>query len=130
MCLLIKLCTHAELNCFELIICIKMDLALNNLQGLICHETQTTNHSIVEFLNSSILFHGTLIGTTTPDQSRPESNGCEEVLRIPQCSSITGTSPSDCLVSYPEHSLVGWGFYPSAELRSVDSTAPADGENR
>ncbi len=26
----------------ELIICIKMDLALNNLQGLICHKTQTT----------------------------------------------------------------------------------------
>ena len=26
----------------ELIICIKMDLALNNLQRLICHKTQTT----------------------------------------------------------------------------------------
>ena len=26
---------------------------------------------------------------------------------IPQSSSITGNSPSDCLVSYPEHSLVG-----------------------
>ena len=25
----------------ELIICIKMDLALNNLQMLICHKTQT-----------------------------------------------------------------------------------------
>ena len=24
-------------------ICIKMDLALNNLQRLICHKTQTTN---------------------------------------------------------------------------------------
>ena len=28
------------------------------------------------------------------------------VLRIPQSPSITGTSPSDCLVSYPGHSLV------------------------
>ena len=26
----------------ELIICIKMDLALNNLQRLICHKTQQT----------------------------------------------------------------------------------------
>ena len=31
----------------------------------------------------------------------------EEVLRIPQISSITGTSPADCLVSYPGHSLGG-----------------------
>ena len=31
------------LNLFEieLFICIKMDLALNDLQGLICHKTQT-----------------------------------------------------------------------------------------
>ena len=36
-----KLCTHAKLELFEmeLIICIKMDLALNNLQRLICHKT-------------------------------------------------------------------------------------------
>ena len=31
------------------------------------------------------------------------------VLRIPQSSNITGTSPSNCLVSYPQHSL-GWGL--------------------
>ena len=29
----------------KLIICIKMDLALNNLQGLICHKTQTNKLS-------------------------------------------------------------------------------------
>ena len=29
------------------------------------------------------------------------------VTRIPQSSSITGTSPSDCLVTYPGH-LLGW----------------------
>ena len=34
-------------------------------------------------------------------QSGPGRNGDEEVLRIPQSSSITGTSPSDFLVSYP-----------------------------
>ena len=32
-----------ELFQIELIIYIKMDLALNNLQRLICHETQPTN---------------------------------------------------------------------------------------
>ena len=31
----------------------------------------------------------------------PGSNGNERLLCIPQSSSITGTSPSDCLVSYP-----------------------------
>ena len=30
----------------ELIICIIMDLALNNLQKLICHKTQTNNQSV------------------------------------------------------------------------------------
>ena len=40
-------------------------------------------------------------------QSGPGSNGNEGVLRIPQSSSTAGTSPSDCLVSYPGHSLGG-----------------------
>ena len=39
--------------------------------------------------------------------------------------SITGTSPSDCLVSYTGHSL-WWESYPSAEKQSLYSTAPAD----
>ena len=46
-----------------------------------------------------------LSGATNPKQSGPTSDGHNEALRIPQSSSITGTSPSDCLVSYPEHSL-------------------------
>ena len=45
------------------------------------------------------------------------------MLRIPQRSSVSGTSPSDCLVSYPRHSL--GGSYPSAEMQSGYSTAPA-----
>ena len=53
----------------------------------------------------------TLSGATTPGQSGPGSNGNEGVLRIPQGPSITGTSPSDCLVSYPGHSL-GVGLTP------------------
>ena len=38
-------------------------------------------------------------GATTPGQNGSGSDGNEEVLHIPQSSSITGTSPSDCLVS-------------------------------
>ena len=62
----------------------------------------------------------TLSITTTPVQSGHGSDGNEGVLRIPQSSSITGTSSSDCLVSYPGHSLE-WS-YPSVEVQSVYST--------
>ena len=65
----------------------------------------------------------TLSGTTTPCQSGPESNGNEGVPRFPQ-SSKTGASPSDCLVSYPGHSLEE--SYPSTEMQLVYSTAQAD----
>ena len=67
---------------------------------------------------------GPLSGITTPEQSGPESDGCEGALCIPQSSSITGASPSDCLVSYPGH-LFG-GSYPSAEKLSIYSTSLAD----
>ena len=43
----------------------------------------------------------TLSGASTPGQSGPGSDGHKEVLRIPHISSITGASPSNCLVSYP-----------------------------
>ena len=46
-----------------------------------------------------------LSGATIPGQSGPGSNGNEGLLFIPQSFSITGTSPIDCLVSYPGHSL-------------------------
>ena len=52
-----------------------------------------------------------LFSTTIPGQSEPKSGGNKEVLHISQSSSITGTSPSDCLVPYPRH-LLGWGFLP------------------
>ena len=65
-----------------------------------------------------------LSGAFTPSQNGPGSNGNEGVLCIPQSASTAGTSPSDCLVSYPGHSLRG--SYPSAEVQSVYSTAPAD----
>ena len=44
--------------------------------------------------------------------SGPGSNGNEGVLHIPQSSRITGTSPSDCLVSYPGLPLRGGGLTP------------------
>ena len=43
----------------------------------------------------------TLSVAAIPGQSGPGSDGNERVLCIPQ--SVTGTSPSDCLVSYPGH---------------------------
>ena len=42
-----------------------------------------------------------LSGTTTPEQSGRENDGNEDLLGIPQNSSITATSPLDCLVLYP-----------------------------
>ena len=57
-------------------------------------------------------------------QSGPGSDGNEGILRIPQSSSITGTSLSNCLVSYPGHSL--GGSYTWTEKQSMYSTAPAD----
>ena len=65
-------------------------------------------------LKKKVLFSAVWsIGDTTPGQSGPGGNGNEGVLCIPQSSSITGTSPSDYLVSYPRHSLSG-GVLPSA----------------
>ena len=62
--------------------------------------------------NSSIWsLDRTLSGATTSGQSGPGSDGNEKVLVIPISSSITGTLPSDCLVSYPGHSL-GWRVLP------------------
>ena len=49
----------------------------------------------------------TLSGATTPVRSGPGSDDNEGVLYIPLSYSITGASPSDCLVSYLGHSLGG-----------------------
>ena len=59
----------------------------------------------------------TLSGATTPVQSGPGSDGNKGVLHIPQRFSITGATPSDCLVSYPGLSL-GGGSYSSVSLSS------------
>ena len=91
--------------------------------------SQTVLIQIIQFsistqFSSIYPIDSALSGATTPCQSGPGSNGNEGVLRIPQSSSVTGTSLSDCLVSYPGHILEG--SYPSAEMQSVYSTVPAD----
>ena len=60
----------------------------------------------------------TISGDTTPKQSGPRSHGNEGVLCISQSSKIIGTSPLDCLVSYPGHLLEG-GVLSSAEISLV-----------
>ena len=68
----------------------------------------------------------TLSGVTIPEQIITVTNSNEGLLCIPQNSIITGTSPSDSLVSYTGHSLSV--SYSSAEVQLVHSTAPADRE--
>ena len=67
----------------------------------------------------------TLSGATTLGQSGPGSDGNERVLCISLSSSVTAASTSDCLLSYPGHSF--GEYYPSAEMHSVHSIAPAGG---
>ena len=63
---------------------------------------------------------GPLSGVTTPGQSGSGRDGNEGVLLHSQKLQYYC---SDCLVSYPGHSLVE--YYPSAEKLSVYSTAQA-----
>ena len=81
---------------------------------------------IINTLFSSIWPIGRILShANTLGQSELGSNGNEGVLHIPQSSSITGTLTSDCLVSYPGHSLVeGSYFFDMKHL--VYFTAPAD----
>ena len=86
---------------------------------------RTIQLSISAQLSSICSIDRALSGATTPGKSEHGDDGNEDVLCIPLSSSITGTSSSDCLVSYPGHSL-GEGSYPFAEKQSVYSTALAD----
>ena len=56
-----------------------------------------------------------------PDPIGTGSDGNEGVLCIPQSSSITKVSSSDCLLSYP-----GYTFYSSAGIQLVYSAGSAD----
>ncbi len=59
---------------------------------------QTIQFSISIQFSSIQPIDRTLSGATTSGQNGPGSEVNEGVLYIPQSSSITGTSPSDCLV--------------------------------
>ena len=94
---------------------------------------QTIQFSISTHYNSIWPIDRTLSCASTPGQSGPGSDSNEQVLHIPQSSSITGTSPPDCLVSYPGHSLKREvlplcreaisGFYSSVQMGKVLSQA-------
>ena len=73
---------------------------------------------------SILLLDKTLSRATPPDQSEPGSDRNDRTLRIPQSSSVTRTTPSDCLVSYLGHSFRE--SYSSARKQLVFSTALAD----
>ena len=66
-----------------------------------------------------------LSGATTPGQNGFRGVGNEEVLCIPQSSSITGATTSDGFMSYPGHTF-GVGSYSSAEMQLVYFTTPTN----
>ena len=77
-----------------------------------------------KFYNTFCPIDKTQLGTTSTGYSEPGSDGNERVLHIPQSSSITEASPSDCLVLSTGYS---WGrSCTSAEMQSVYSTTPVD----
>ena len=67
--------------------------------------SQTIRFSVSMQFSSIWPIDRTLSGATTLGQSGPASDGNEGVHCIPQSSSITGTLPSDYLVSYLGRSL-------------------------
>ena len=97
---------------------------IKSFQVLLYHCHNLTSVICLHKVCSIWLIDRTLSGATTLGQSGPGSDDKEEVLCIPQCSSITGTSPSDCLVTYPRHSLRE--SYHSVVLQLVWSTALDD----
>ena len=112
-------------------ICIKIDLALNNLQRLICHKAQPTNQPsksdlgvIILIINNLQLYHfkcsyrmwiffkqnNLIIGEaltciTTPDQSGLETYGNEGLpLHSPSLHELEPFHKC-CLLSYPIYSF-------------------------
>ena len=85
---------------------------------------QTIQFSISTQFSSIWSIDRTLSCATTLGQSGPGSDSNEEVLCIPEISSITGASRSDVFVSYPGHSL--GEFYPSLEMLPMYFAPPAD----
>ena len=82
------------------------------------------NFTLLALFSSISSITRTLTGATTSGQSGPGSDDNVGVFRVSKSFSITGTSPSDCLVSYIR-TLVERVLL-SVEMQSVYSTAPAD----
>ena len=64
----------------------------------------------------------TLTDTTTPGQSRSESNGNEEVLNIPQ-------TPSDAVLCHPQDTRYLLGFSPLRDTVSLFYSCSRLGRN-
>ena len=97
---------------------------LFNAKSIFIHINSSISKQFSLVRSSIWSINRTLSAACTPGQSGPGSDGSKGVLCIPQNSSITGASPSDCLVSYLGHSLEE--SYPSAEMETVYSTVPAN----
>ena len=63
---------------------------------------QNIQFNISTQFNSAWSKDRTISGSTTLAQSGPVSDGNKGVLHVSQSSSITGTSPADCLASYSD----------------------------
>ena len=90
-------------------------------------EVESKVYTNLDVLSHYGIWHGKYIHYLTTNEDGPGSDSNEGVVHIPQ-SSKAGTSPLDCLVSYPGHS--SRGSYPFAEMQVVYSTAPADRAKR
>ena len=82
--------------------CQNSSLSSNSVKHTKTVSFQTIQFSIGTQFSSVWYIDRILSGATTPGQSGPGNDSNEGVLRIPQSSSITGTSLSDCLVSYQD----------------------------
>ena len=91
---------------------------------------QTIQLSISTHFSSIWPIDRTLSGGTTPGQCGAGSDGNEGILHILQNSSITGTSPSDCLVSYPDNYLFGGGLTPLQRCSQFILQPQPTGQNR
>ena len=79
-----------------------------SISMLCCLNVKTVLFQAIQF---SIITQFSSIWPIDRTLSGVKSDGNKGVFCIPQSSSITGTSPSDCLVLYPGHSL-GVGLTP------------------
>ena len=99
---------HLFLYYMNTLLCKNSSISNNSLEQFYVLNIKTVlSQTSTQFKCQTVLWaiERTLSDATTPGYSGPGSDGNEGVLLIPQSSSISEASPSDCLVSYPGHSL-------------------------